>query len=147
MVRFSGGGSPLRTGRAGLGCCRRSLAAAPADGCNVAALYVDADSPAGAPALYEHMGFTKQRASATLIKDLAGQGAARSRWYQVPGFPPRLAGSAGPAGTNPALASTFEDAALPWETAALSVRSPYRTWARWQSSRTAVVATPLPAAS
>ena len=36
-----------------------------------------------------------------------GQIAARSRWYQVPGLPPRSAGSAGPAGTNPALASTF----------------------------------------
>jgi hypothetical protein len=30
---------------------------------------------------------------------------------------------AGPAGTNPALASTFWDAALPWEVAARSVRS------------------------
>ncbi len=37
----------------------------------------------------------------------------RSRWYQVPDLPPRSAGVAGPAGTNPALASTFWDAALP----------------------------------
>ena len=33
-----------------------------------------------------------------------GQSAAKSRWYQVPGRP---AISAGPTGTNPALASTF----------------------------------------
>jgi mycothiol synthase len=49
---------------------RRSLAAAQADGCNVATLYVDADSPTGAPTLYEHIGFTKQRTSVTLIKAL-----------------------------------------------------------------------------
>jgi mycothiol synthase len=52
---------------------RRSLAAAQADGCNVATLYVDADSPAGALTLYERMGFTKQRTSVTLIKDLTDQ--------------------------------------------------------------------------
>jgi hypothetical protein len=46
----------------------------------------------------------------------------RSRWYQVPDLPPRSAGVAGPAGTNPALASTFWDAALPWEVAARSVQ-------------------------
>ena len=50
---------------------RRSLAAAQADGCTVATLYVDADSPTGALTLYEHTGFTKQRTSVTLIKDLA----------------------------------------------------------------------------
>lgn len=50
---------------------RRSLAAAHADGCTVATLYVDADSPTGALALYEHTGFTRQRTSVTLIKDLA----------------------------------------------------------------------------
>ena len=52
---------------------RRSLAAAQADGCNVATLYVDADSPTGALTLYEHTGFTRQRTSVTLIKDLADQ--------------------------------------------------------------------------
>jgi mycothiol synthase len=52
---------------------RRSLAAAQADGCNVATLYVDADSPTGALTLYEHMGFTKHRTSVTLIKDLTDQ--------------------------------------------------------------------------
>jgi hypothetical protein len=36
-------------------------------------LYVDADSPTGALTLYEHTGFTKQRTSVTLIKDLADQ--------------------------------------------------------------------------
>jgi mycothiol synthase len=52
---------------------RRSLAAAQADGCNVATLYVDADSPTGALTLYEHTGFTRQRTSVTLIKDLTDQ--------------------------------------------------------------------------
>jgi mycothiol synthase len=52
---------------------RRSLGAARADGCTVATLYVDADSPTGALTLYEHMGFTKQRTSVTLIKDLTAQ--------------------------------------------------------------------------
>jgi mycothiol synthase len=52
---------------------RRTLAAAQADGCNVATLYVDADSPTGALTLYEHMGFRKQRTSVTLIKDLTNQ--------------------------------------------------------------------------
>jgi mycothiol synthase len=52
---------------------RRSLAAAQADGCAIATLYVDADSPTGALTLYEHMGFTKQRTSVTLIKDLTDQ--------------------------------------------------------------------------
>jgi mycothiol synthase len=52
---------------------RHSLGAAQADGCNVATLYVDADSPTGALTLYEHMGFTKQRTSVTLIKDLTDQ--------------------------------------------------------------------------
>jgi hypothetical protein len=47
----------------------------------------------------------------------------RSHWYQVPDLPPRSAGVAGPTETNPALASTFWDAALPWEVAARSVRS------------------------
>jgi mycothiol synthase len=49
---------------------RRSLAAARADGCDIATLHVDADSPTRALTLYEHMGFTKQRTSVTLIKDL-----------------------------------------------------------------------------
>jgi mycothiol synthase len=49
---------------------RRALAAAQADGCNVATLYVDADSPTGALTLYEHTGFTRQRTSVTLIKNL-----------------------------------------------------------------------------
>ena len=49
---------------------RRALAAAQADGCHVATLYVDADSPAGAVALYEHTGFTRQRTSVTLIKEV-----------------------------------------------------------------------------
>ena len=52
---------------------RRSLAAARADGCTVATLYVDADSPTGALTLYEHTGFTRQRTSVTLIKDLTDQ--------------------------------------------------------------------------
>lgn len=52
---------------------RRSLAAAQADGCAVATLYVDADSPTGALALYERMGFAKQRTSVTFIKDLTDQ--------------------------------------------------------------------------
>ena len=52
---------------------RRALAAAQADGCHVATLYVDADSPAGALTLYEHIGFTKQRTSVTLIKGLTDQ--------------------------------------------------------------------------
>ncbi len=46
------------------------MAAAQADGCDVATLYADADSPTGALTLYEHIGFTKQRTSVTLIKDL-----------------------------------------------------------------------------
>jgi mycothiol synthase len=50
-----------------LGC---SLAAAQADGCDVATLYVGADSPTAALTFYEHVGFTKQRASVTLTKDL-----------------------------------------------------------------------------
>ncbi len=49
---------------------RRSLAAAQADGCDIATMYVDADSPTGALTLYEQIGFTKQRTSVTLIKDL-----------------------------------------------------------------------------
>jgi mycothiol synthase len=49
---------------------RRSLAAAQADGCNIATLYVDAGSPTGALTAGEHMGFTRQRTSVTLIKDL-----------------------------------------------------------------------------
>ena len=52
---------------------RRSLAAAQADGCNVATLYVDADSPTGALTLYERSGFTRQRTSVTLIKVLTDQ--------------------------------------------------------------------------
>jgi mycothiol synthase len=52
---------------------RRSLHAAQADGCTVSTLYVDADSPTGALTLYEHLGFTKQRTSVTLIKDLTEQ--------------------------------------------------------------------------
>jgi mycothiol synthase len=52
---------------------RCSLAAARADGCNIATLYVDADSPTGAITLYEHLGFTTQTESVTLIKDLTNQ--------------------------------------------------------------------------
>jgi len=52
---------------------RRSLAAAQADGCDVATLYVEADSPTCALTLYEHLGFAWQRSSVTLIKDLADQ--------------------------------------------------------------------------
>src|SRR5258707_535438 len=51
----------------------RSLGAARADGCDIATLYVGTDSPTGALTLYEHMGFTKQRTSVTLIKDLTDQ--------------------------------------------------------------------------
>jgi mycothiol synthase len=55
----------------------RSLAAARAAGCDIATLYVGADSPTSALTLYERMGFTKQRTSITLIKDLTDlQGAA-----------------------------------------------------------------------
>src|SRR5690348_13770477 len=66
-----------------------------------------------------------------------GQPAARSRWYQEPGLPPMSAGSAGPTGRNPALASTFWEAALSWLVAALSVRRPYCAAASEHSSRTA----------
>ena len=52
---------------------RRSLAAAHADGCTAATLYVDAGSPTGALTLYEHLGFTTQNTSVTLIKDLTGR--------------------------------------------------------------------------
>lgn len=48
----------------------RSLAAAQADGCDIATLYAGTDTPTGALTLYEHLGFTRQRASVTLIKDL-----------------------------------------------------------------------------
>lgn len=48
----------------------RSLAAARADGCAAATLYVDTESPTGALALYEHLGFVTQHTSVTLIKDL-----------------------------------------------------------------------------
>jgi GNAT superfamily N-acetyltransferase len=48
----------------------RSLAAARADGCNVATLRVDAESPAGTLSLYERIGFTRQYTSATVTKDL-----------------------------------------------------------------------------
>ncbi|HSR87293.1 MAG TPA: GNAT family N-acetyltransferase [Streptosporangiaceae bacterium] len=51
----------------------RSLAAARADGCDIATLYVGADSPTGTLTLYEHAGFTRQRTSVTLIKDLTDQ--------------------------------------------------------------------------
>src|SRR5215472_2675598 len=71
-----------------------------------------------------------------------GQLMARSRSYQVPALPPT---SAGPTGTNPALLSTFWDATFSWVVAALSMRSPYCSAARWHSSRTVAVATPRPA--
>lgn len=48
----------------------RSLDAAQADGCDVATLHVDADSPTGALTLYEQLGFTSQSTSVTLIKPL-----------------------------------------------------------------------------
>jgi mycothiol synthase len=50
----------------------RSLAAARADGCDLATLHVDAESPTGALGLYERMGFTTQRTSVTVIKELTG---------------------------------------------------------------------------
>jgi mycothiol synthase len=52
---------------------RHSLSAAQADGCTVATLYADADSPTGASTLFDHAGFTKQRTSVTLVKDLMDQ--------------------------------------------------------------------------
>jgi mycothiol synthase len=52
---------------------RRSLAAAQADGCNIATLHVDADSPTGALTLCEHMGFSTKNTSVTLTKDLTDQ--------------------------------------------------------------------------
>jgi mycothiol synthase len=52
---------------------RRSLAAAQADGCDIATLHVDANSPTGALTLYEHMGFSTKNTSVTLIKDLTDQ--------------------------------------------------------------------------
>jgi ribosomal protein S18 acetylase RimI-like enzyme len=48
----------------------RSLAAAQADGCDIATLYAGTDTPTGALMLYEHLGFIRQRASVTFIKDL-----------------------------------------------------------------------------
>jgi len=42
-------------------------------------------------------------------------------------LPPRSAGAAGPTGTNPALASTLWDAALSWEVAARTMRTPCRS--------------------
>jgi mycothiol synthase len=51
----------------------RSLAAARADGCNIATLHVDAESPTGALSLYERVGFTRQSTSATVIKELTDQ--------------------------------------------------------------------------
>jgi mycothiol synthase len=51
----------------------RSLAAAQADGCDIATSYVGTDSPTGTLTLYEDLGFTKQRTSVTLIKDLTDQ--------------------------------------------------------------------------
>ena len=50
----------------------RSLAAAHADGCDIATLHVGT-SPTGALSLYERMGFTRQRTSVTVIKDLTDQ--------------------------------------------------------------------------
>jgi GNAT superfamily N-acetyltransferase len=49
----------------------RSLAAARADGCDVATLRVDAESPTGVLSLYERMGFTRRYTSVTLIKEPA----------------------------------------------------------------------------
>jgi mycothiol synthase len=51
----------------------RSLAAAQVDGCDIATLYVDTESPTGALTLYEHLGFATQHTSVTLIKDLTDQ--------------------------------------------------------------------------
>jgi mycothiol synthase len=48
----------------------RSLAAAQADGCDIATLYAGTDTPTGALTLYEHLGFIRQRTSVTFIKDL-----------------------------------------------------------------------------
>jgi hypothetical protein len=36
-------------------------------------LYVDADSPTGALGLYQRAGFSRQRTSVTLVKDLTDQ--------------------------------------------------------------------------
>jgi mycothiol synthase len=51
----------------------RALAAARTDGCDIATLYVDADSPTGALGLYQRAGFSRQRTSVTLVKDLTDQ--------------------------------------------------------------------------
>jgi mycothiol synthase len=51
----------------------RSLAAAQADGCDIATLYAGTDTPAGSLTLWERAGFTRQRASVTFIKDLTDQ--------------------------------------------------------------------------
>ncbi len=54
----------------------RTLAAAQGDGCSVATLYVDADSPTGALRLYERLGFTTRTVSITLTKALTGSSTA-----------------------------------------------------------------------
>jgi uncharacterized membrane protein len=82
----------------------------------------------------------------TPLSPQSGGQAASARSYQVPGLPPRWAGSAGPTGTNSALASTFCDATFSSEVAALSVCSPCRAAASRHSSSTVAVATPRPAA-
>jgi ribosomal protein S18 acetylase RimI-like enzyme len=51
----------------------RSLAAARADGCDITTLEVDAESPTGAPGLYERMGFATLSTSITVIKNLRAQ--------------------------------------------------------------------------
>lgn len=50
---------------------RRSLAAARADGCDIATLNVDAESPSGAVGLYERLGFVTERTSVVVVKELA----------------------------------------------------------------------------
>jgi GNAT superfamily N-acetyltransferase len=51
----------------------RSLTGGRDDGCNVATLRADAESPTGVLSLYERMGFTRQSTSVTAIKELTDQ--------------------------------------------------------------------------
>jgi hypothetical protein len=73
--------------------------------------------------------------------------AVTSRSYQVPRFPPRSLGSAGPTGAEPAFINTRRDAALSSEAAALSSVTPCWDAASRHRSRTVAVATPCPARS
>ena len=62
--------------------------------------------------------------STAAFTSVAGHSSVRTRSYQVPGFPPRSAGSAGPTGRNPALVSTFCDAGFWTDAAARTLRRP-----------------------